>query len=421
MQKLFYFLILSNSLGLYAHAWDVKPSGTINAKLLGYTEDVNQAVGENIKINVELKSVFSEQWSMKNQLRTLATSLSSNLTSKTTIDSKDQFEVFEGDNYLQYKNDWTITQLGYQTVIWGESFGFNYADMINPKDLRETMYSDIADARRPLFLVNSKILLNGESINGSLQLLFSPQPKFDKNLPLEMFTAKALPQYTFIISSDHSKAFFEEKEYGAKLSLSFKGFDSSIFYFDHLDRNAFYEVTNINGSNLYLSENHSRTKSIGASVAHSFYDFTTRADIVFNQDKKYNYLQNNLLKNGISSETNAVLSVDTPTYNDYSFAIVYAQSSLLDEFPNAFRAQKDQFGILKITKTLSNEKNLEMSVTRDLSNSAYAIQSIFSAPLSNLTEIKIGAETYMGDDQSEMSKLKKISNVFISLKNYIQF
>ena len=45
-------------------------------------------------------------------------------------------------------------RVGNQSVVWGEAFGAYYADIVNPKDLRQSALGDVATWRLPIPMVN---------------------------------------------------------------------------------------------------------------------------------------------------------------------------------------------------------------------------------------------------------------------------
>jgi len=308
-------------------------------------------------------------------------------------------------------------QTGYQDVGWGEAFGFNYADIVNPKDLRETFYTDYADSRQPMFLVNFKYFFE----NGSLQFIYSPEPRFSRALPVDIFTRGVLPQTNIKTNIEKTPDFFKTNEYGGKLSTSFWGIDASVFYFSYLDRDASYVLKSATLSNVELDETHSKVKSAGVSVASTIYDnFVFRTDIVKTFDKKINSVNGFSLLSTPVDMTNIVVSLDTPTYNSFSGVLVLATSRLSEDLPQAFRQQDQTYSIAKISYDLGSEKSIDLSYTHEFDNNGHAVQSLFTWPVNETVEVRVGAENYWGNQNSQLSKIKNISNVFIGIKNYFQ-
>lgn len=396
---------------------DTSVRGYISAKGNYYTADAEEDFGTRARAQLEQESKIYNDFVLVNQLRFTYSSLYTDLSKNQSTDDKNTREIYLGDNYLKYKSASWVLQTGYQDVGWGEAFGFNYADIVNPKDLRETFYTDYADSRLPLFLVNFKYFFE----NGSLQLIYSPEPRFSRALPVDLFTRGVLPQTNIKTNLEDTPDFFKKHEYGGKLSTSFWGIDASIFAFSYLDRDASYVLKSATLTNVELDETHSRVKTAGLSVASTLYDnFVFRTDVVHTQDKKINSVSGFSLLSTSVDMTNIVLSLDTPTYSSFSGVLVLATSRLSKDLPNAFREQKQTYSIAKISYDLGSEKTIDLSYTHEFDQNGHALQSLFTWPVNETFEVRVGAETYWGDQDSQLSKIKNVSNVFFGIKNYFQ-
>lgn len=392
--------------------------GYLFARLSSYTEDAKN-YGQQTRGQLEQTASFTSSLSAMNQLRWNANSLNADL-SRATVPKKETFEVYLGENFLKYKSEHWVAQLGYQEVVWGEAFGFNYADLVSPKDQRETLYSDADIARRPLLLSNIKTLFSLGDLSGSLQFLYSPEPRFSKTLPIEIYADKLVPNMTFNVTKQKTPALFKESEFGGKASVSYSGLDLSVFGFSYLDRDAHYVLDSATLTSINVHEDHNKIKSTGIALSKTIGDFVFRTDAVLTEDKMVNYLENNQLKFFPTNFTNLVVSLDSPTYNDYSGVLIFASSTLKDVLPNSFRGKSEKYLIGKLTKNLGSDKTFELSYTHELEHTGRSVQTLINWPINNSTDIKLGGQFYSGEDLSNLSKFKNISSVFFSLKNYFQ-
>lgn len=391
--------------------------GYLSAKGNYYTAEAQENLGSRARAQLEQESKLHNNFVLVNQVRFTYSSLYTDVSKNQSTNDKNTREIYLGDNYLKYKSSSWVLQTGYQDVGWGEAFGFNYADIVNPKDLRETFYTDYADSRLPLFLVNFKYFFE----NGSLQLIYSPEPRFSRALPVDLFTRGVLPQTNIKTNMEDTPNFFKTNEYGGKLSTSFWGIDASLFYFSYLDRDASYVLKSATLTNIELDETHSKVKTAGISMASTLYDnFVFRTDIVHTQDKKINSVSGASLLSTPVDMTNMVLSLDTPTYSNFSGVLVLATSRLSKDLPQAFRKQNQTFSIAKVSYDLGSEKAIDLSYTHEFNENGHAVQSLFTWPVNSTLEVRVGAETYWGDQNSQLSKIKNISNVFFGIKNYFQ-
>jgi len=401
-----------------AFAVDFAHRGYLSAKGMKYVNDeTNESIGQRYRAQFEQTIRFNENTELINQVRANYNSLYGDISKTAPADKKDKRELYLGDNYLKIKSDSWVLQTGYQDVAWGEAFGFNYADIINPKDLKETFYSDYSESRLPLFMVNFKYFFE----NGSLQLIYSPEPRFSKALPVDLFTRGILPQTNIIAHREETPDFFKQHEYGGKLSTSFWGLDASLFYFSYLDRDPVYTLKSATPSSVVLQEIHERNKSLGISLASTLYDnFVLRSDVVHTKDKRVNSVNGLSLVNTPVDVTNVLLSLDTPSYEKISAVFILAGSFLSKDIPMAFREKEETYSIAKLSYDLGEEKVFDLSYTHEFSHTAHAIQALYTWPVSSTLEIRIGAENYWGNEKSQLAKIKNVSNVFFGIKNYFQ-
>ena len=396
---------------------DTSVRGDFSAKSNYYLKDADEVFGTRARFKLQQETKFNTDFTLVNQLRFTYSSLYTDISNNTSNDPTNTREFYLGDNYLKYKSSSWILQTGYQDIGWGEAFGFNYADLVNPKDLRETFYTDYGDSKLPLFLMNFKYFFE----NGSMQLIYSPEPRFSRTLPLEVFTKDVFPQANIKSNIKKTPDFFKEHEFGGKLAKSFGGIDASLFYYSYLDRDASYSLRSASLTNIELDENHSKVKSTGISVASTLLDnFVFRTDVVYTQDKIINSVQGLNLLSTSTDVTNVVLSFDTPTFNDFSGVFVVANSRLSKDIPKAFREKNQTYSIAKIGYNLGQEKSIDLSYTHEWNHKGHALQSLFLWPVGPTTEIRVGAESYWGDKSSQLSKIRNVSNIFLGIKNYFQ-
>lgn len=404
-----------------AENWRYQMRGYLSGRLTSYTREKSRNYGQQARAQFEQKTEFTSNLVALNQLRWSSHSIMSDLSTKSTPSKKDQFETYLGENYLKYKAENWVVQIGYQEVVWGEAFGFNYADVVGPKDQRETLYSSANDARLPLLLLNLKTFFSSGDLSGSLQFLYSPEPRFSKTLPLELFVGNVFLLPSLNVIKQKTPKLFDHSEMGGKLSSSYAGFDMSLFTYSYLSRDPHYSLHSASLSNVTLKEEHTKILSTGASLAKTIYDFVFRTDIVQTNDKMINSLSSTgQLLSSPTTLQNILISLDTPTYNDYSGVFIFARSTISEIMINSFRQKQEQYAIAKLTKNLGKDSSLDLSYTHEIENSGYSVQALLNWPVNSTTDLSIGGELYSGKEQSNLNKLKNVSSIFFSLKNYFQ-
>ncbi len=383
---------------------------------MNYVNNQSKNLGHYSVFNFEQKSYFNKNLLALNQLKAKSISIESDLVEKINLKKNNHHEVILGENYLRFQNDSFIFQAGYQDIVWGESFGFNYADVINPKDNRITLYSSQEDVRIPILLINTKVFFQ----DGSLQLIYSPEPKFNKTLPVDLFIGNQLSQSEIIVRKESTPKFFKEHEYGFKLSYSLLGSDLSLFYYNYLDRNPYYAISSVSTDSITLDENHSRISSSGLSFAKAIDDFVFRSDIVLSDKKRFNYLSGFNFSFFESKSKDLLISLDFPSINKYTGMIILANKTIEQQVTGSFQQKSETQIIARLTKSLEMEKSIDLSYTHDFNKNGKAIQGIINWPVNNNTIITMGTELYIGNSESPYGKVKKINNVFFSIKNFFK-
>jgi hypothetical protein len=223
------------------------------------------------------------------------------------------------------------------------------------------------------------------------------------------------------VKKEEGPNFFEENEWGGKLSKSFWGIDAAIFYYSYLDREPYYTLTSSSLTSVNFKEHHSKIQSSGLSLAKTLNDdFVFRSDVVYTQDKVINSSTGLNLSNSKSDVLNYLVSLDTPTYNSWSAMFMFAVSDLQTVPTGSFREDIQNYGLTKLTYDLGEEKSFDLSYTHEFNKGGHSVQSQLLLPLNSSFEFSVGGEFYWGRKTSTLSAYKNISNVFISLKNYFQ-
>ncbi len=419
MIKALFLIILNLSVAEAAPKYEMR--GFLASKVMKYTGDTLESSGQKHRAQFEHLAIYNEKVSLLNQARWNFSSTYTDLTSSPTLQKEDTHDFYAGENYLKIQSSSWVLQAGYQEISWGEAFGFNYADFVNPKDQTETAYVDVSESKLPLLLLNTKYFFT----YGSLQLLYSPEPSFSKTLPLSIFTDSLFPAIDFIVRKQSKPTLFKEHEYGGKLSLTAGGYDLSLSTYSSLDRNPFYALESATANTITVREIHPRIKSYAVSLAKTLFDnFVLRTDIVYHQDRVFNTLVASPFGLNLSDlttdELNLLISIDTPTYEHISGALIFASSTLKNGDDELLREKNERFAIGKISYDLGAEKIIDLSYTHEFNVSGHAVQGQFSWPMNDHFDFRVGAEVYWGKTSGNFQRLKNISNVFFSIKNYFQ-
>jgi len=122
--------------------------------------------------------------------------------------------------------------VGFQEIAWGETFGFFIADIVNPRDYRDSLFNELAWIRVPVFALNGQLFLGKLTVQG----VVTPVARMNR------------------LSESGGGRFFDEPkgqaaEFGGRASFLFDfGLDLGFFYYRHYNRNPVYLLNNAGGT-----------------------------------------------------------------------------------------------------------------------------------------------------------------------------
>lgn len=168
--------------------------------------------------------------------------------------------------------------IGLQTIAWGESYGMYVADIVNPRDLRDILFNDIAWTRIPVFAANVQLLV--ESF--SLQLIGVPLGEHN------LLPATGSAGDFFPVNAVHMEAprphLGADSEFGARLGWLFSsGFDASLLFYQHRNRNPVYQPV-LQNQQLHLQPVIETVRTVGATFSHAWSAVALRGDAVYHFD-----------------------------------------------------------------------------------------------------------------------------------------
>jgi hypothetical protein len=415
--RLFFFLFLCvNSVNSFAQDFLYETKGNVQVGLGAYNNKHAKDYAHKTSAQIEQTSSYKQQFSTVNQLRWKSMSLANDVAIKVAADKNETFEARLGENYFSLKGGTILMQVGLQEISWGEAIGFNYSDVLNAKDHRETLYESSTSNKLPLLAVNLKKIFAFDFGTGAIQFVYSPQPTFSKTLPFDLYLSDYFPQGNITLRREKTPNLFDKQDYAGKVSFSIEGLDLSLMHFEGLDRDPHYELESFTLTQASLAEVHSAYKQDGISLAKVVADFIFRADLSIAQGRKFNYLSGLSLKSEKSDMVNYTVGFDTPAYAGFSFASLFAESKLKRTDISFIREQTEQYLLNKVTYEFASDKKINIYYNYEIKKSGQALQVTYTTPISNQVDFEFGGEQYWGKVNSNLAKLKSISEIFFSLK-----
>lgn len=160
--------------------------------------------------------------------------------------------------------DWYRISLGLQEVTWGETFGVPIVDIVNPRDLTQSLLYKWEQHKLPLLMAYPQFFWN----NFTAELIFVPLPR---QTPL------AFPV------QERQLRFGKDAEFGGRIGYLFEnGWDLKIFYYNHWNRSPALSV-----SPLGLKSQMNRVDSVGGSFSFATSNLVFRGDTVYSDSTPF--------------------------------------------------------------------------------------------------------------------------------------
>ncbi len=221
-------------------------------------------------------------WQPSHEQKLEDSNISTHASIRLQIDEADSdLEVLEikALNIKKY-NERTKWTLGWQEIAWGETFGVYVLDIVNPRDLRDPLFTDIGWNRLSVPAVN----YSGEAENLSWQLVWVPLSRSpiypdlnsDFNPYKERFKNAEVRE-----AEEHSSV--ADSEYGGRINyLTTSGLDMGVYYYNHWPRNLVYEIITYFPKLVIRPVQNNKVNSYGLSFSYPLEDWVLRGDLLLN-------------------------------------------------------------------------------------------------------------------------------------------
>ena len=200
--------------------------------------------------------------------------------------SDEQWAFDLRDTYLDYSNGPLDVRIGKQQIVWGESVGLFFADVVNAKDLREYVLPDFDLIRIPQWAVDVELAHEP----WHLETVWLPFLQFNKlgvSGSAFAFPLPAPPGLAFTVQ-DPSKPpnSFKNGELGVRLSYLRNGWDVGLFYFHGWDRfPTLYR--SIAASVYHFAPKYQPANLVGGSCSKEIADIVFKGEFVVNPKGRF--------------------------------------------------------------------------------------------------------------------------------------
>lgn len=329
------------------------------------------------------------------------------------------------DVYLQYKGHGMQLRVGNQQVVWGESYGFFFADIVNPKDTREGgLGGDLAAQRIAIPMVNLLWFLG----NGSLQLLYIPKPFLNmtpaQGSDFAPDLASLFPGATVTTTDERIRAMaLDQSEVGIRGSYMLAGWDMALFFFNYFDRRPSYRPS-INGTDVTLRGVHDPIQSFGFTGTKDLDTWVARFELLYTRNRPVDAYVQNLINptqsfyTALSDEFVGVIGLDYTQWREWHLSFQVAQDSYFKAIPGSFVPQHATNLSLVLGGSLfhNHEMNVIASYTPNDGSSLW--QFSYMVPVSSRLEASFGAYLFEGGGSSQYGAFSRANRAYIQLKGF---
>jgi len=316
-------------------------------------------------------------------------------------------ELVARDIYLQYKDRRWLVRAGNQQVIWGEAFGFYFADIVNPKDRRDFGLGDLSRQRLPVPMLQVKHIFDKSSI----QAIYIPKPFFNKEPYRGSDFGNIYPELP--ISDDRSMPLaWHHGEAGVRMTREVMGVDFSTFFLYYHDRAPNYRLTG-NG----LEGFHERLHSFGATATAEMAPFVFRMEGLHTIGRLFDTVVDNQFLSLPSRETTGVLGVDLTSIPNWRVGVQASDVYLSQEIPGV--DQHRPLLTVLMSGPVYRDQTVEVILSYVPTDGSSLAQFRYLTPLSSRIELLFGADVLMGGSQSQFGKFKSGSRGYVLLKGYL--
>ncbi len=412
------FLIPLLSLSPAAEALDGSFSGRVDEKIAEHTNAPVTPASYYGLVLLEGKANLSREWSLVGGFQGWIEGIYNDVPVGVPLRS-DFYEVLPQDTYVQFKNSGFTMRLGNQQVVWGETFGNFYADIVNPKDLRQGIPLDVRQIRRSIPMLMLRYIAGPFSLQG----LYIMRSSFNL-LPLPgsdyVAVGNSIPgfQQVQIFRETTLPWFAGGGEYGTRAALTIGKFDLSVFYLNYFDRMPHYRIADSTpGVLLNVNEVHSRMYSVGSAIAGEIgAGYVVRAEAVGSLNKVFPTLTGSAVGEITADENLYCLSLDFPTWKRLNFSVQGSASARSKEASWLYGQTRESFFSARASIDLFSASNWLTTYTSNLSDRSTRLQTEFTFPVSSATEIRPGFDYYFGPAGSQFGDIPRASRAYVLLR-----
>ncbi len=315
-------------------------------------------------------------------------------------------------------------RLGKQQIVWGQAVNLFFADVVNPKDLREFVLPDLDDIRIPMWAADVECFL------GKSHLEFVGIPVLDHDkiaVPNSDFTFRtpALPPGTVLNVADIKQPAntLRNGVYGFRFSQLVQGWDLGAFYlygydyfptfFRHMETNPVTQITTVQAQ-----PEIKRMQTYGATFSKDLNGVILKGEFIF--DKGKNFLVTDPLDpDGVtrSNYFEYLLGLDYTFAKKVDFNFQFFQQIVLNPVDSLFLNDRGSFASIWLkTGFFGNRLEPEFFAASSLTGADFMLRPKLNYTFNSHWRGALGADYFGGDYGGDFGQFYDANRLYLELR-----
>lgn len=371
-----------------------------------------------LELNTLVK--FASPWSTGFGFRALVEGAYASNSSRYNdpVRSRDSQDIILRDLYLQYKEGPVTLKIGNQQVVWGEAFGFYYADFINPKDFRDFGIGPLDKNRLHTPIINLKWNFN-ENI---FQFLYVVKPFFNKTPNIGSDFAFPFGQFfapgSFSFTDERTLPIAKQNaEYGVRISPDIPGADLSFLYFNYFDRSPIY-ISSLVDQTQMITGNHYRLETFGSTVSIPISAVVLRSELLYHHNKSFNSFTG-ALSSFKSDQIVGVLGLDYIVGDRWRMGFQLSESFRTSTSVGELEKRSAQLATGHGSFTFLNSHVFDALIAYAPHDGSSLTELSYTLPLSKRVDFMLAADLFNGSSRSQFGLYHPATRGYIQIKSYL--
>jgi hypothetical protein len=317
-------------------------------------------------------------------------------------------------------------RLGKQQIVWGQAVNLFFADVVNPRDLREFVLPDLDDIRIPSWAADLEFSF------GSTHMEFVALPILDHDkigVPGSDFFPRipSLPQNADLnigsIKMPANNA--RNGVYGFHLSQLVKGWDLSAFYLYGYDYTpTFFRRIEINPDTQRITidvmPEITRQRTVGTTFSKDFSGVVLKGEFVYDREKNFIVTDPSNF-NGIAKSDyfEYLLGVDYTFFRRVDSNVQFFQQFILKPVPTLFQNDRESFASIRLkTGFFNNRLEPEVFYVSRLNGNAkdYMLRPKLNYTFNSHWRGALGADLFGDDRTGDFGQFNNANRIYVQLR-----